>query len=86
MMDLATLGIDASILSGRLAAASGGVTLILLGRWLLRAQVVASLVRTAGFFVILLGVLAVSGVVDVDVSALSGVVRTLVEALPSTGV
>jgi hypothetical protein len=82
MMDLALLGFDVSTMSGRLAAASGGVSLILLGRWLLRAQVIASLIRTVGLFAILLGVLAVAGVVDVDVGVLESGVRALVGALP----
>lgn len=81
MTGLLFLGVSA--LSGKWAAASGGLTLILLGRWLLRAEVVASIVRTAGFFAILLGVLALGGVVDVDTSALGGLVRALLDALPT---
>lgn len=48
----------------RLVEASAGLTLILAGRWLLRAEAIASVIRTLGLFAILLGVLAAVGAFD----------------------
>lgn len=48
----------------RMLEASGALTLIIAGRWLLRAEAIASVIRTVGLFVILLGVLAAVGAFD----------------------
>lgn len=43
----------------------GTLGLITIGRFLLRAQAIGNFLRLSGLFVILLGVLAVTGVVDI---------------------
>jgi len=82
MTGLLGLGIDLSTFTGRLTAMGGGVGLIVMGRWLLRAQAVVAVIRMAGFFAILLGVLALAGVVQLDVGALGSVARSLGRMLP----
>lgn len=59
--------------------ASGGLGLIMLGRWLLRAQIIASLFRTAGVVIILLGVGSLLGVIHVDVAAVIALLDRLLE-------
>lgn len=51
-------------LQSRFLEASGWLALILGGRWLIRAQAVASVARTVGLFAILLGLLAAVGAFD----------------------
>jgi hypothetical protein len=82
MTGLLGLGVDLSTFTGRFAAMGGGVGLIVLGRWLLRAQAVVSIIRMGGFFAILLGVLALAGVVQLDVGALGSVARSVADVLP----
>lgn len=45
-------------------AAGGGLTLLIVGRWLLRAQKIAAYLQMAGLIVIVLGIGSVLGVVD----------------------
>lgn len=56
--------------------AGSGLTLIILGRWLLRAEAIASLIRTLGIFVILLGVLSLTPIVNFDISGASALADT----------
>lgn len=74
MTGLLGLGVDLSTFTGRLTAMGGGVGLIVMGRWLLRAQAVVSIIRMAGFFAILLGVFSVTGIIEIE---LEPVVTTL---------
>jgi len=59
-------GVDLATSSGKAIAATGGLSFLVLGRWLLRAQAVASVLRMAGVFCILLGVAVVTGLIDVN--------------------
>ena len=59
-------GIDMATSTGKAVAATGGLSFLLLGRWFLRAQAVASVMRMAGVFCILLGLAVVLGLVDVN--------------------
>lgn len=45
-------------------AAGGGISLLIVGRWLLRAQAIAAYLKMSGLIVIVLGVGSVLGVVD----------------------
>lgn len=55
---------------GVLTHAAGGFGLVMAGRWLIRAQIIASFLRIGGILLIAIGVLAMAGIVSVDVSAL----------------
>lgn len=49
---------------------AGGFGLVMAGRWLIRAQVVASVLRTGGIILIFLGFAAALGIVSFDFGAI----------------
>lgn len=73
------LPVDLSTLAGQAMAGTGGFALIIAGRWLLRAEAIASIIKTVGFVVILLGVGDIVGIVDINLSAGLDLVRAAMD-------
>ena len=86
------MGAIEALLGWALGSVEGLATVVMLltvGRWARRGAVVGEVFSTGGAFLLLLGVLALSGVVSIDVGALADFAgtaldlgSTLVGALP----
>lgn len=81
----ALLPVDLSTLAGQAMAGTGGFALILAGRWLLRAEAIASIIKTVGFVVILIGVGDLVGVVDINLGAGFDLVQSAIDFASTLG-